>query len=108
LADCDASGDLDFFDFLCFQNEFAAGCAGEPIAAQLAGRALSAYPHVDYVRSFDAGETVQLALDPADNPGLGGQTADVYIVAAKSAAQWAADPALTDVRPGGAQQVQFA
>jgi len=25
-ADCDGSGYLDFFDFLCFQNEFAAGC----------------------------------------------------------------------------------
>lgn len=25
-ADCDQSGSLDFFDFLCFQNEFAAGC----------------------------------------------------------------------------------
>src|SRR5690606_7445032 len=25
-ADCDQSGDLDFFDFLCYQNEFAAGC----------------------------------------------------------------------------------
>jgi hypothetical protein len=25
-ADCDASGALDFFDFLCFQNAFAAGC----------------------------------------------------------------------------------
>ena len=25
-ADCDASGGHDFFDFLCFQNEFAAGC----------------------------------------------------------------------------------
>ena len=24
--DCDGSGTLDFFDFLCFQNEFAAGC----------------------------------------------------------------------------------
>jgi hypothetical protein len=26
-ADCDASGEIDFFDFLCFQNEFAMGCA---------------------------------------------------------------------------------
>ncbi|MFG0283697.1 MAG: hypothetical protein ACF8R7_04685 [Phycisphaerales bacterium JB039] len=26
-ADCDASGGLDFFDFLCFQNEFAGGCS---------------------------------------------------------------------------------
>ncbi|MFG0286276.1 MAG: GC-type dockerin domain-anchored protein [Phycisphaerales bacterium JB039] len=25
-ADCDGTGVLDFFDFLCFQNEFAAGC----------------------------------------------------------------------------------
>jgi hypothetical protein len=25
-ADCDDSGTHDFFDFLCFQNEFAAGC----------------------------------------------------------------------------------
>ncbi len=25
-ADCDMSGGLDFFDFLCFQNAFAAGC----------------------------------------------------------------------------------
>jgi hypothetical protein len=25
LADCDASGQLDFFDFLCFQDAFAAG-----------------------------------------------------------------------------------
>ena len=26
FADCDGSGTLDFFDFLCFQNAFAAGC----------------------------------------------------------------------------------
>ena len=25
-ADCDGDGSLTFFDFLCFQNEFAAGC----------------------------------------------------------------------------------
>src|SRR5690606_27287296 len=25
-ADCDDSGEHDFFDFLCFQNAFAAGC----------------------------------------------------------------------------------
>lgn len=26
FADCDGSGTLDFFDFLCFQNMFGAGC----------------------------------------------------------------------------------
>lgn len=25
-ADCDGSGEIDFFDFLCFQVDFAAGC----------------------------------------------------------------------------------
>src|SRR5690606_28226112 len=25
-ADCDGSGSLDFFDFLCFQDAFSAGC----------------------------------------------------------------------------------
>ncbi|MFG0284183.1 MAG: GC-type dockerin domain-anchored protein [Phycisphaerales bacterium JB039] len=25
-ADCDGDGSLTFFDFLCFQNAFAAGC----------------------------------------------------------------------------------
>ena len=25
-ADCDGSGELDFFDFLCFQTAFGAGC----------------------------------------------------------------------------------
>jgi hypothetical protein len=108
LADCDGSGALDFFDFLCFQDEFAAGCPSEAASAQLAGRRLSAFPHVDYVRTFDAGETIQLALDPSDNPGIGGETADVFIVSARTAAEWAADPTLTDVRPGGAQAIAFA
>ncbi|MFG0283483.1 MAG: hypothetical protein ACF8R7_03595 [Phycisphaerales bacterium JB039] len=30
-ADCDGTGVLDFFDFLCFQNEFAAGCPTGPV-----------------------------------------------------------------------------
>jgi hypothetical protein len=25
-ADCDGGGELDLFDFLCFQNEFVGGC----------------------------------------------------------------------------------
>ena len=25
-ADCDGNGSLDFFDFLCYQNEFQASC----------------------------------------------------------------------------------
>ncbi len=106
-ADFTGEGVLDFFDFLAFQNEFAAGCPAEPIGAALAARALPAFPHADYVRTFDAGETIQLALDPGANPGLGGATADTYIVAAKSAAGWSSDPTLVDVRAGGSQAIAF-
>jgi hypothetical protein len=34
-ADCDGSGSLDFFDFLCFQDEFAAGCRARPTISRL-------------------------------------------------------------------------
>ncbi len=34
-ADCDGSGARDFFDFLCFQNQFAAGCPARPTISRL-------------------------------------------------------------------------
>ncbi|MFG0283484.1 MAG: hypothetical protein ACF8R7_03600 [Phycisphaerales bacterium JB039] len=34
LADCDSSGTLDFFDFLCFQTAFAEGCPAEPVVTK--------------------------------------------------------------------------
>jgi hypothetical protein len=36
-ADCDASGSLDFFDFLCFQEAFAEGCPAAPVVTKHGG-----------------------------------------------------------------------
>ena len=105
-ADCDGSGTLDFFDFLCFQNEFAAGCGGgDIVGAELACMPLTKFPHVDYVQSYDRTEGVSIAIDPSKHAVSG--EVDVYIVEAKDAAGWAADPSLTDVRPGGVQVINF-
>jgi hypothetical protein len=73
---------------------------------QLAGNSLDAYPYFEFVRSFNEGATVEIAIDPANVPGPGA-TADVYIVAAKTESEWAGDPSLTDVR-GSAQTETFA
>src|SRR5690606_523643 len=42
-ADCDGSGGLDFFDFLCFQDEFAAGCPVADIGQFGSGAPRTAY-----------------------------------------------------------------
>jgi hypothetical protein len=105
-ADCDGSGELDFFDFLCFQEEFAAGCpAGDVIEAELGCTKIPGYPHVDYVQAYGPDEVIYIGIDPSIHGAIG--EADVYVTEAKTAAEWAADPTLTDVRPGGAQFILF-
>ena len=79
----------------------------EPSQTQLAGNSLAAYPYFEYVRAFNENATVEVAIDPTRFPGIVGRTADIYVVFAKTATQWAADPSLTDVTPGGALTVSF-
>ena len=85
-------------------------CAA-PAAAQvdleLAGNSLAAYPFFEYVRAFNADASVQVAVDPTRYPAIVGETCDIYVVNDKSAAQWAGDPSLVDVRPTGPQTVTF-
>jgi hypothetical protein len=102
-ADFTGDGMLDIFDFLAFQDEFAAGC---PTAAQLAGVPLNQYPHFNYIRAFNMGANVIIAVDPTRYP-VAGASGDIYIVEAKTAAEWAMDPSLDDVR-GAPQAASFA
>jgi hypothetical protein len=51
-ADCDASGELDFFDFLCFQNLFA---AGDPQADCDASGGLDFFDFLCFQNAFTAG-----------------------------------------------------
>lgn len=92
-ADFTGDGSLDMLDFLVFQDEFTTGCPAA--AVELAGVPLDGYPHFTAVRAFNIGSEVTIAIDPLRFPAIAGRSADVYIVVAKSEAQWALDPALS-------------
>ncbi|MBD3868398.1 MAG: hypothetical protein IFK94_09760 [Acidobacteria bacterium] len=72
--------------------------AGVGVAAELAGNPLGAYPHFEFVRSFNEDAPVSLAVDPGRTPDLVGETCDVYVVEARSAAGWCSDRTLSDAR----------
>jgi len=73
---------------------------------QLAGNALAQYPFFEYVKAFNVDTAVRVAIDPYRFPGIVGQTADIYLVYAKDADQWASSPGLADVT-GGPLSVTF-
>ncbi|MEZ6037871.1 MAG: hypothetical protein R3F29_10350 [Planctomycetota bacterium] len=73
---------------------------------ELAGNALTNYPFFEHVAAINRQSTVQFGVDPR----LGyvdGKTADIYVVASRTAAQWDANSTLTDAR-GAPQTVTFA
>ena len=67
---------------------------------QLAGNSLSQYPYFEYVKAFNQDATVEVAIDPSRFPAIYGETADIYLVSAKSTTQWQSNPALVDVVGG--------
>ncbi|MCP3982040.1 MAG: hypothetical protein GY716_22270 [bacterium] len=75
-----------------------AGTDAVPRAIQLAGHGLVDAPHVEYVTAFNENESVEAALDLRLHPELAGATCDVWVVEAKTPAQWSADPTLQDAR----------
>lgn len=86
---------------------FVLNCGAVITRTQLAGNSLTDYPYFEYVKAFNENATVEVAIDPTRFPEIAGQTCDVYVVDAKTRAQWLTDPSLTDVTPGGAQSASF-
>jgi dienelactone hydrolase len=68
---------------------------------ELAGHPLAEHPYFRRVQDFNDDESIVVAIDPAEFPDLDGQSCDVYVVAAKRAADWEQDDELNDVRPSG-------
>ena len=101
--DFDGSGVVDVTDLLVVLASW--GPCPDPVPLEMAGRSLGAYPHFDFVRAFNEGAIVEIAIDPAHAPGPG--PCDVYVVADRTADEWASDPALTDVRLSGSQPATF-
>ena len=105
-ADLNGDGVVSFFDIDPFV-ELLVGGADEVVSAELAGNSLTEYPYFEYVRAFNEDAAIEVALDPTRYPDIVGQTADIYVVEAKSAAAWEADPTLFDVTPDGPQTAAF-
>ena len=75
------------------------------IETELAGGALAGYPGFEYVTAFNAGSPIEVAVDTSRFPQLVGP-GDIYVVAAKTRAQWAATPSLIDLT-GAVETVRF-
>lgn len=86
---------------------FAAPAQAAVTKTELAGHALGQYPFFQYVKAVNENNGVQVAIDPTRFPAIGGQTCDIYVVAAKSTVQWNTNPSLTDITTGGAQTALF-
>lgn len=67
-------------------------------AAKLAGRALGQFPHFEYTRAFNEGDTVVAGVDPSASPELVGQTCDLYLLEERGAQGWCAGDPLADAR----------
>jgi hypothetical protein len=66
----------------------------------LSGRPLAAYPWFEPVRAFNDDDTLTAALDPGRFVDRLGLTADLYVVAPRTAAEWTVDRTLVDVSGG--------
>jgi hypothetical protein len=113
---CDDFGVCQPGDYPCTDPEFPEcdevndECIAEQAyatSAELAGNSLGAYPFFEYVKAFNEDATVELAIDPTRFPDIVGLTCDIYVVDAKTAGQWQADPSLVDVTAGGALTESF-
>jgi hypothetical protein len=102
-ADVNGDSQVNFADILDVIARWGTDCT-DPLATQLAGNPLAAYPHFEYVAAFNEETTVSFAIDPLRFPELSGQTCDLYIVAARTLEQWDTDATLVDVR-GASQEV---
>ncbi len=106
-CDADITGDdvVDVLDLLEVLSNWGTDCGGV-IATELAGKAVSGYPHFHYALTFNKKSDVQVAIDPSEYPAIIGQTGDIYIVESKTITGWLSDPSLTD-ETGGYQTETF-
>lgn len=81
------------------------GALAQATRTELAGNPLPQFPFFEYVRAFNVNAPVNVAIDATRFPAIAGDTCDVYVVNHK--VDWATNPTLTDVTPGGALTRNF-
>ena len=108
-GDLDADGFVDGADLTVLISLWGQTCPPPQPTTEirLACFPLAAAPYASFVQTFIAGTTVTIAVDPGFTSIQVGATADFFVVAARTTAQWSANDLLTDVR-GAAQPITFA
>ena len=77
-----------------------------PTDEPLAGNSIQSYPDFNFVTAFNMGSPVEVGIDPARIPGIAdGETVDIYVTNAQTAAEWLLNPVLIDVSADGANTV---
>ena len=97
-ADFNASGTVDAEDLTVLLGAWGTCAPSGPIETPLSSMSAASAPFAFHFDSFNVGGPAFAAVDPIRFPDLAGQVADVYLVENRTAAQWAANSSLTDVR----------
>ena len=105
-TDVDRDGFITILDYLSVEMQLGLECA-ICISTELAGNSLPEYPFFEHVTAFNQGVSISIGLDSTRFPEIIGQTADIYIVEAKTLEEWEADPTLTDATGDGFQTETF-
>jgi len=108
-ADLDANGVVDGADLGLLLSAWGDLCPAGPgfTVVELAGEPQSSFPHFNFTLTFNAGSTVHVRVDPARSPEAIGVDATLFVVLARSAAEWEANGLLEDARSSGPQVVFF-
>ncbi len=108
MGDLDGDGLVGLSDIAVIISNWGNTCViAQIVDEELAGNGLAAFPHFEFVQSFNRGGAGQVAIDPAKHPDVVNQSGRLYVVADKDTAGWLGDPSLTDVRASGFNVVNF-
>ncbi|MFM7261041.1 MAG: dockerin type I domain-containing protein [bacterium] len=97
-ADVNGSGTVDAEDLTVVLGAWGPCPPSAPVETSLSCVSATASPFAVHVDSFNVAGPAFAAVDPIRFPDLAGRLVDVYLVENRTAAQWAASPALADVR----------
>lgn len=104
-GDVNGDGAVDGIDLAALVSAWGASCPiGQPTEIKLACQSIAVAPFVSFVQTFTVGSAIRVGIDPALTPVTAGGVADVWVVANRTAAEWAANNNLQDVR-GTAQAI---
>lgn len=103
IADIAAPGGLALSNGASLEVVDVPGVRG----AELAGRVLSVAPGLTPVVVFQTGEPISVGVDAFRQPYVAGKLTDLYLVEARTAAEWASSAVLVDASSDGPETFRF-